>query len=667
MSLNTAGSRTGVMLRSSTSPTADYLQLFYDSGTQYLSFYEQNSSGGDNPIAWQATTIPSWIRLKKDGTAISAWYSQSANPAWNNDADWTLLSSVSSSLYNGSYLLGIMAYNNAYGSNSLINESQLTNVSTNSLSGCTPPSAPSIAVTSTNLCQVQLTASGCAGTVNWSNGAVGTTIQVDTKNSVAYTATCTVSGCTSSSSNAITAPALPSGWTAQQIGTPPVDGCVRENSGTWTLRGSGNTYNTTDNFNYVYKTQSGNNVIVAKITSMSLNTAGSRTGVMLRSSTSPTADYLQLFYDSGTQYLSFYEQNSSGGDNPISWQATTIPLWIRLKKDGTTISAWYSQSANPAWNNDADWTLLSSVSSSLYNGSYLLGIMSYNNAYGSNSLINESQLTNVATYSLSGCTPPGAPSIAVTSTSTCAVQLTASGCAGTVNWSNGAVGTSIQVDTKNSVAYTATCTVSGCTSASSNAITAPALPSGWTAQQIGTPPVDGCVRENSGTWTLRGSGNTYNTTDNFNYVYKTHTGNTVIVAKITSMSANSPGTRTGVMLRSSTSPTADYLQLFYDSGTQYLSFYEQNSSGGDNPISWQATTIPLWIRLKKNGTTITAWYSQSANPAWNNDADWTLLSSVSSSLYNGSYLLGIMSYNNAYGSNSLINESQLTNVSTNTF
>lgn len=96
--------------------------------------------------------------------------------------------------------------------------------------------------------------------------------------------------------------------------------------------------------------------------------------------------------------MSFYEQNSSGGDNPIAWQATTIPTWIRIKKDGTTISAWYSNSTSPAWNNDADWTFHSNVTSSLYNGSYLLGIMTYNNAYGSNSLTNESQLTNVSTY-----------------------------------------------------------------------------------------------------------------------------------------------------------------------------------------------------------------------------------------------------------------------------
>lgn len=265
-------------------------------------------------------------------------------------------------------------------------------------SGCTPPSAPTIAVSTPGLCSLVLSASGCAGTVNWSNGSNGNSIYPDTKNSITYTATCTVSGCTSSPSNALTVPTLPSGWTAQQIGSPPVNGCVQESSGTWTVRGSGNTFNASDNINYVYKSHTGNSVIVAKIVSMSANTAGMRSGVMLRSSTSPTADYFQFFFDSGNQVLSLFEQNSGTADGQIGYQATTIPSWIRLKKDGTTISVWYSSSSSPVWNNDADWTLYTNVTSSLFNGSYLLGILAYNNAYSSNSLVNETQFTNVSTY-----------------------------------------------------------------------------------------------------------------------------------------------------------------------------------------------------------------------------------------------------------------------------
>jgi hypothetical protein len=262
--------------------------------------------------------------------------------------------------------------------------------------GCTNPDAPSIAVSASNLCDATLTASGCSGTVNWSNGGAGGSISVSTKTTTIYTATCTVSGCTSSASSGLTIPVLPSGWTASEIGSPPLAGCVQEGGGIWTIKGSGNTYATADNLNYVYKNVSGNAVIVAKINSISANAEGMRSGIMLRANSSPTADYYQFFFDSGYQVLSLYEQNSSTGDGQLGYQATSIPSWIRLKKEGNTISVWYTQNATPAWNNDSDWTLYTSVSSSLFNSSFLMGIHAYNNAYNVNSQMNQTEFSNVS-------------------------------------------------------------------------------------------------------------------------------------------------------------------------------------------------------------------------------------------------------------------------------
>jgi hypothetical protein len=74
---------------------------------------------------------------------------------------------------------------------------------------CTPPSAPTIAVTSqdTSTCSngsktVSITASGCSGSLTWSNGGTGSSINVTAPGT--YTASCTVGGCTSSASNAKT-------------------------------------------------------------------------------------------------------------------------------------------------------------------------------------------------------------------------------------------------------------------------------------------------------------------------------------------------------------------------------------------------------------------------------------------------------------------------------
>ena len=66
--------------------------------------------------------------------------------------------------------------------------------------GCTPPSPPSIS-TNTTTAPAELTATGCSGTVTWSTNSNSNPLT--NVGSGTYTATCTVSGCTSGPSNSI--------------------------------------------------------------------------------------------------------------------------------------------------------------------------------------------------------------------------------------------------------------------------------------------------------------------------------------------------------------------------------------------------------------------------------------------------------------------------------
>lgn len=264
--------------------------------------------------------------------------------------------------------------------------------------GCSV-SAPTLSVSS-GLCSSTISALGCSGTITWSNGSSGASINVLTNQSATYTATCTEGSCTSSASSAVSVPVLPSGWTSQTIGSPPTAACVQESSGIWTINGTGNTFDASDNIGFVSQSLSGNAVMVAKLNSMSANAQGMRSGIMLRASNSSTADYFQFFYDSGFGVISVFEQSSTaGGDSPHGTINSSIPIWLRLKKDGTSITMWYSQSANPAWNNDADWTQYGAgFTSSAFNSGFLMGLAVYNNAYGGNGLTNQTQFSNVSTY-----------------------------------------------------------------------------------------------------------------------------------------------------------------------------------------------------------------------------------------------------------------------------
>ena len=82
--------------------------------------------------------------------------------------------------------------------------------------GCTAPAAPTVnANGSTEVCggsTVTLTASGCAGSISWSNGQNGSQIQVGAGT---YSANCSQNGCSSGYSNSIT---------VTNCGTPPPTG-----------------------------------------------------------------------------------------------------------------------------------------------------------------------------------------------------------------------------------------------------------------------------------------------------------------------------------------------------------------------------------------------------------------------------------------------------------
>lgn len=263
-------------------------------------------------------------------------------------------------------------------------------------SGCTTPTAPNISVSNSGICDVTLSASACSGTVNWSNGATGNSISVNTNTTTTYTATCTVAGCSSGNSNSIVIPTLPTNWVASNIGNPPTASCVQYDGSTWTLQSTGNTYDVSDNFNFVYQSSSGNAVMVAQLNSVSVSSTGVRSGIMLRANTTPTAPYYQFFYDSGYGVLSLYVQDGSTGDGQIGYQVAGLPKWLRLKKNGSDISAWYSDATSPAWNNDADWTLYTTVNSTAFDSGFLMGLLAYNNGYSSNNLVNQTQFSHVS-------------------------------------------------------------------------------------------------------------------------------------------------------------------------------------------------------------------------------------------------------------------------------
>jgi hypothetical protein len=270
--------------------------------------------------------------------------------------------------------------------------------------GCTNPDAPTITISSSTLCDATLSASGCSGTINWSNGGAisigaGGNITVSTKTTTTYTATCTVSGCSSSASNALSVPVLPSGWISADIGTasggvPP--SCTQNNYGTppagaLALQGSGNVGGSDDSFHWIHKSMSGDFTMILKINSLPV-VNGQRSGIMIRSNTNSNAQFYTLIQD-GNENVGELKRDTNGGTGGLYSFAGSAAnqTWIKVVKTGTSIKGYYSTNSNPeannAWNDY--FNLTGNAPTTLDFGSnYLIGLVTYGSS-------NQTTFTNI--------------------------------------------------------------------------------------------------------------------------------------------------------------------------------------------------------------------------------------------------------------------------------
>lgn len=236
-----------------------------------------------------------------------------------------------------------------------------------------PPDPPVISVTATSLCSVTLSASGCSGTVNWSNSSSGTSINVPTVSSTGYTATCTTAGGTSSNSNSLSVPVLPSGWTATDVGSPS-GSCTQESSGDWTLKSDGSigAAGANDDFHYVYQQITGDFTMTVKLADIT-STSGDRSGIMIRNSLDPKAIDFTIFQD-GNAFGGLFWRTAQGGDNEFKGFVELVidQTWLRVQRVGGNLYYYYSTDGGSTWNHNMSLSpahpVALSLSSTLYVG-----------------------------------------------------------------------------------------------------------------------------------------------------------------------------------------------------------------------------------------------------------------------------------------------------------
>ena len=151
----------------------------------------------------------------------------------------------------------------------------------------------------------------------------------------------------------------PSGWQSQDIGAVGVAGSMSESGGTFTVRGAGaDVWGSSDAFQFVWQRVSGDRDVIARVASIENVAQWVKTGVMIREQL--TADSAHAFMiASAGKGLAFQRRIATGGlSTSTSGGAGAAPVWVKLERRGTTISAYQSADG-------VAWTLVGSDSFSM--------------------------------------------------------------------------------------------------------------------------------------------------------------------------------------------------------------------------------------------------------------------------------------------------------------
>ena len=148
---------------------------------------------------------------------------------------------------------------------------------------------------------------------------------------------------------------LPVGWHGDDIGGAAARGITSHADGVYSLSAAGaGLSGSADQFHCASQEAEGDVTFIAHVDSLE---AGATAGIVLRDSRDPASAYAALLLTPTGLQLQARRQ-SAGTTSPMAKVSVQGPLWLRLRRLGDNIDAWYSKAINPAADN---FTLLGSV------------------------------------------------------------------------------------------------------------------------------------------------------------------------------------------------------------------------------------------------------------------------------------------------------------------
>lgn len=195
-------------------------------------------------------------------------------------------------------------------------------------------------------------------------------------------------------------------WQSQDIGSVGVAGGSQINysNGVFTVQGSGtDIWGTSDSFHFLYQTCSGDQTIIARVTSVEGTSPWAKAALMIRESLAANSRNTIVFL-SPSNGVSVQGRTSTGGSSVTVGGITnlTAPQWIKLVRSGSNINAYQSTDGS-------NWTWVATQTNNMATTNYYIGLaVSSKN----NSVLNTSTFDNVSVQSAWTSGDIGSPGVA---------------------------------------------------------------------------------------------------------------------------------------------------------------------------------------------------------------------------------------------------------------
>jgi hypothetical protein len=151
----------------------------------------------------------------------------------------------------------------------------------------------------------------------------------------------TISGTPSTAIHAIAPNAnLAPPWATQDIGGVGLVGTAGNDSGTFTLIGSGaDIWGTGDEFRYVYQPLVGDGSIIAQVASLQNTNAWAKAGVMIRESLDAGSRHAMTVVTSGNGTAFQYRTTANNSSTTVAGPAVTAPYFVKITRSGNTFTS----------------------------------------------------------------------------------------------------------------------------------------------------------------------------------------------------------------------------------------------------------------------------------------------------------------------------------------